>query len=143
MKFRERASATVLACLLLAACAREVLEVEYDSFTVARDAGAMQRGWLPAWLPPNATRIRERHDLDTNARMWIANVPIGIDVSLPRDCESIKPESAPSPPFELDWWPAGIPRKMNAAGSYYLFRCDGQFVGLAASGGKLVGWTVR
>jgi hypothetical protein len=44
---------------------------EYPSVADARAAGAFKSGWLPTFLPPGATHVREAHSLDTNER-WIA-----------------------------------------------------------------------
>jgi hypothetical protein len=58
----------ILAGALLAAC-RETYETTYRSMDDAQKAGALHQGWLPAFLPPGAAEIRERHDIDTN-EIW-------------------------------------------------------------------------
>jgi hypothetical protein len=53
---------------LTSACARwDVLERAYASREeVVRD-GAIERGWIPPWIPESAREIREVHNIDTNA----------------------------------------------------------------------------
>lgn len=56
----------LLIAFVVIAC-REDVESSYRTYRQAEADGAISRGWLPAWLPPTATEIREWHDLDTNA----------------------------------------------------------------------------
>ena len=60
--------------LVVAARACTVYETpveEYPSLAEARAAGAIDRGWIPDFLPPNATHLREVHRIDSNER-WLA-----------------------------------------------------------------------
>ena len=138
-----RHPSTLLLALLCVGCAPETLEVNYDTHAIAEKAGAMQRGWLPAWLPRESTLIYERHNLDTSARMWVATVAIGAEVRLPASCTSIKAKEAPKPPFATQWWPEGEPHRPPKPGDFYYFKCGGEFVGLAKEGGKLLGWATQ
>ena len=54
--------------LLLAACNEQVSE-SYATWSEAEQAGAIERGWIPAFVPPSARRIRESHNLDTNRQV--------------------------------------------------------------------------
>jgi hypothetical protein len=132
-----------LATVLVVGCASETLEVNYDSYAVAVEAGSLQRGWLPLWLPAASTRIFERHNLDTNARMWAAEVPVGTEVVLPSSCASASAQGLPRPPFERHWWPEGVPHGGVPGQEFMYFKCGAEYVGLAAAGGKLVGWAVQ
>ena len=129
-----------LLALFCVACAPETLEVNYDTHAVAENAGAMRRGWLPPWLPQESTQIFERHNIDTNARMWVATVPIGVDVTLPVACTSIKATETARTPFATRWWPEGEPHQPPRPGKFYYFKCGSEFIGLAKEGGKLIGW---
>ena len=53
--------------LSLVACSDEK-EASYATFGEAERAGAIERGWLPPFVPHSARQISERHDLDTNAQ---------------------------------------------------------------------------
>ena len=136
-------SAAVLAAAAVAACAPETLEVNYDTYAIAVKAGALEAGWLPQWLPKNATRIFERHNIDTNARMWVADVPVGSEVSLPQGCSAAVAASLPAPPFQRPWWPDGIPHHQSAESGFIYFQCGSEFAGVAAAGGKLIGWSLQ
>lgn len=59
----------LLVCVLglFAAACRENVENSYGTYQQAVADGAVRRGWLPEWLPPTATNIREWHNVDTNA----------------------------------------------------------------------------
>ena len=70
---------TVLtAALLLIACSG-VTDESYATYAEARDAGLIDRGWMPDFVPPSATDIHEVHDLDTNAQILTFSAP-GSDV---------------------------------------------------------------
>ena len=58
------------------ACA-ETVTASYATYSDAEQAGAVARGWIPAFVPHSATEIREAHELDTN-RQWVRfRVPPG------------------------------------------------------------------
>lgn len=59
----------VAACplLLLVGCSDWVKE-SYASRADAERAGAIERGWVPAFVPASAHDIRDIHNLDTNAQ---------------------------------------------------------------------------
>lgn len=39
---------------------------EFDGFTALAQSESWQKGWVPSFIPRNATRIRVGHDIDTN-----------------------------------------------------------------------------
>jgi hypothetical protein len=138
------ATATAVTCALAVnACAPETLEANYDTYATATQAGALRAGWLPQWLPSGSNRIIERHNIDTNARMWSATVPIGAEVSLPAACVSAVPTTLPKPPFERTWWPEGAPHRSTPSDEFIYFKCGSEYVGLAAAEGKLIGWSLQ
>lgn len=51
--------------LSLSACTEQVKE-SYPSWADAQRAGAVERGWLPAFVPQSAREISDSHDLDSN-----------------------------------------------------------------------------
>lgn len=88
----------------LAACfPGETVEAAYSDFDQAAAAGAVERGWIPEWLPKSAVNIREKHNLDSNA--GIMRFSQELEFVLPSGCE----ESSDVPPATLDaeWWPSG------------------------------------
>src|SRR5262245_47125255 len=83
-------------------------ESSYGSVAEAAASGAIDRGWLPADLPPSAAAIREWHDLDTNRGFgtlrfgstddrWVQGrwTAVGDDHAL----------SVRRQPGDPDWWP--------------------------------------
>lgn len=57
----------LVAVLLLytSACSEEVEET-YPTWAEAQRAGAVERGWIPTFVPESARAIRDSHDLDSN-----------------------------------------------------------------------------
>ena len=66
-------SASSLA-FVLSACDERV-EAEYASLNEARAAGAVERGWIPLFVPDSAFAIRDTHDLDTSRQTLRFSVP--------------------------------------------------------------------
>ena len=96
---------------------------------------------MPLWIPKSATNIVEKHNLDTNARMWSASVPVGTEVSLPASCTSAKRSELSEVPFEASWWPEADAAVGSIADQrFFYFRCGFENVGLAREGGQLIGW---
>jgi len=54
---------------------------KYKTFAEAQADGAIERGWLPTFLPASATDIRDVHNIDTNARWLAFHAPI-VDLRL-------------------------------------------------------------
>ena len=57
-----------LALLALGATGCERDRNRYATLADARKDGAVERGWIPAWVPGGATAIEEAHDRDGNRR---------------------------------------------------------------------------
>ncbi len=65
------AAAIAVAVVVYALVVRgEVRAERYADYAAARAAGAVRRGWIPPFVPPSATDIRQVHDLDSNAQ-WL------------------------------------------------------------------------
>jgi hypothetical protein len=99
----------------------EQVESHYPVVAAAAQAGAFERGWLPAVLKPDVTDIREWHDVDTNEvrGRFVLNDPVLH--RLQSDCKQATEvprhiRSAPS------WWPESIPGD-EAATAIPVFRC--------------------
>lgn len=60
--------------LSLAACAEDKQET-HANWAEAERAGAVERGWLPPFVPTSATEINDNHNLDTNAQKLEFTVP--------------------------------------------------------------------
>lgn len=57
----------IVSILLLAACG-DRKEERFATWEDAKRAGAIERGWVPPFVPTTARDIRLVHDLDTNAQ---------------------------------------------------------------------------
>jgi hypothetical protein len=102
--------------LLMVACS-DYKDSSYASMAEARRAGMVDRGWLPDILPDGATRVRERHNVDTN-ETWCA-----FDLAA---SEAARLQAAMSPltPSELSarslrapgvgWWPKVLEGKLDS-----------------------------
>lgn len=64
----------LLAAIALSACG-EIKDERYADYEAARLAGAVERGWIPAFVPQGASGIRDVHDLDSNAQTLRFQVP--------------------------------------------------------------------
>lgn len=62
-----RTLATAGLLLSLVACSDQMKE-NYATLADAERAGAIERGWVPAFVPASAHAIRDIHNLDTNAQ---------------------------------------------------------------------------
>ena len=112
-----------LTFVALASCSDSLeLEKHYQTRDMAKADGAFKRGWLPKWLPDNATNIYERHNLDTNA----SAISFHAAKSGPADLQlTCKPVSNPHKPMiELRTFPPDIQKHGNirVCDGYYVFR---------------------
>jgi hypothetical protein len=67
----------LLSIIALAGGCSEMVESSYATYADAERAGAVGRGWVPAFVPRSATAIREAHDLDTNDQWLRFRLPDG------------------------------------------------------------------
>ncbi|MEM6536957.1 MAG: hypothetical protein AAF668_04425 [Pseudomonadota bacterium] len=63
---RQTVGVLILVLGLIPACDYDRFYSVYDDLEHASEAGELSKGWLPAWIPPDAKNIHEVHDLDTN-----------------------------------------------------------------------------
>jgi hypothetical protein len=61
-----RSSIAILIVLILLGCSNDVLESSYVNYSAILEDEAIERGWIPKWLPVTAISIHELHDVDTN-----------------------------------------------------------------------------
>lgn len=91
--------ALAIAC---AACARDTYSTSYEDFVEARQQDAVDRGWIPAMLPEEATDLREVHAPAEDVAVTVATLPSGI---LPEGCAETTTDVG-SPPLEPGWLPS-------------------------------------
>ncbi len=106
----QRLAVIALCLLALVACQRDRYETSYDDFVTARQQDAVDRGWIPGFLPEEATDLREAHTPDD--ALVVATLPGGI---LPDVCRDV--EEVDMPALDAPWAP---PPEMGRA-----VRCGG------------------
>lgn len=102
----------LLAALLIASCAGcknlDVVTESYATLDEARKAGAIERGWIPAGLPPGVTELREAHDLDSNRQWGLFLFPSAQAAEL-KTILSVEEVSVAGAtvdiPARVEWWP--------------------------------------
>lgn len=55
--------------------AGETLEAHYSTYAEAERESAVERGWIPPFVPHTATAIADVHNLDTNAQVLRFEAP--------------------------------------------------------------------
>jgi hypothetical protein len=126
----------------LAACT-ETIEASYATFAEAEAAGAITKGWVPHWLPPSTTGIREVHNLDTNRFMLRFAVPKGTDVRLPERCKQVALNVPTKPPFRRSWWPSDVPASGLATHRHSFFGCNGTFIAYSVAQAEGFVWSAE
>ncbi len=79
---------------------------EFATFEEMKEAGLIQKGWLPDYFPKSATNIREGHNIDTN-RVWATFKYESSDLqSIEAQCKEIAKSPAGKkflcPPYETE-----------------------------------------
>ena len=126
----------ISASLLCCGCDNLDLEKDaaYQDMRAAIADGAVTRGWIPSWVPNNATNLREAHDLDTSESLLLFHVPASSQMALPESCKPVAAESIATPNLERDWWPLDETSRK----SYRLHQCSqaapNEFVAVNSSG---------
>ncbi|HEY5803052.1 MAG TPA: hypothetical protein VIT90_05095 [Lysobacter sp.] len=130
-----------LLCLSVAARAWETLDTSFSTAKEAVDAGMVEKGWIPDWLPQDATGLREVHDVDSNASELSFASPTFSQIHLPSDCRPIAYKDTVPARIGRDWWPA----EDVLGRSYTFFRCQAdhteyRFVGISRAEGRALHW---
>ena len=90
----------------------DIQESSCATAALAREAGAVARGWLPEFLPPSARDIRERHDLDTNAVILRFSFDPAESGFWSPACQPLDPGQVREPDARLaagvSWWPRDL-----------------------------------
>lgn len=89
------------AVVSLTGCARQTHEAAWPDLVTARQQDAIDREWLPAFLPEQARDIRQRNEPSTGARIAIATIPTDAGVEIP-ECNG---QSTTVPPLNAEWFP--------------------------------------
>ncbi|MEK8034702.1 hypothetical protein AACH06_28120 [Ideonella sp. DXS29W] len=131
-----------LAVFPLVACG-EAAEARYATVAEAAAAGAFSHGWLPVWIPAEATAIREAHDVANQAVMVRFQIPKGAALRLLPECEARSGREVPPPPLRRSWWPDDVPHGgWNTPRSFSYKQCVKQFVAHSSDSGEVFVWSL-
>jgi hypothetical protein len=128
--------------LALTGCLSDTLDASYRSMADAVSGGAVDKGWIPEWLPQGAINLREVHNLDTNVSALAFDIPHGVTWLPPEHCSSVDYGAVAPSHFGRSWWPSS---KVLAT-SYRFFQCrpdgppDFEFVAISTSGTRGLHW---
>ncbi len=126
-------SAVIASSCAVVGCG-ETPEVHYPSYEAAVSAGAISRGWIPAFLPKSAVEIHEIHNIDTNKGMLAFHFDGSEKIELGSGCERIDPFKPKKPPFKISWWPNDVPATKLSTYRHSFYSCEGGEAFLALSG---------
>ena len=137
----SKVGTALLATILLGGCLDTTFDASFTTAREARDAGYVDAGWIPDWLPDDATDIRETHDVDSNASMLAFSAPNPGRLALPDTCEPVGHQRIFPASFQRSWWPD----EKTLRTSYRLFRCSAEhttyrFVGVSEQRARVLHW---
>ncbi|WP_430447085.1 hypothetical protein [Sphingorhabdus contaminans] len=69
-----RSFATIISLFLLLRC-NEQIDESYSTYSEAQRAGAVERGWIPSFVPTSARNLKDTHDLDTSRQTLRFTIP--------------------------------------------------------------------
>ncbi len=113
-----RRAIVVTFCSALCACGL-VMDSSFDTLQQAIDADMLNKGWIPDWVPHEATDLREVHDLDSNTSALAFTKPRVVLLKLPADCQATASGDSDPVAFDRSWWPG----EGTLNESYRVFRC--------------------
>lgn len=111
------AAALVAGASTLSCADSSVHTATYATMTEAREAGAVEKGWVPGSLPDDVYELRAAYDLDDPARRWgLFNFRDGDHDALrailaPGDV-SIAGVAMDIPP-RIEWWPVQLRGRLD------------------------------
>lgn len=131
-----------VACTLIVGCG-EVADAFYPTVADARAKGAVSAGWIPEWIPLDASSLREVHDIDTNESALAFDIPPG-SWRTPSHCRPAEGGEFVESKFNRPWLPSGN----DLASKYRFFACSDQrhpqmyqALALRVDGAHVLQWT--
>jgi hypothetical protein len=133
---------TVILAAVLAMGCGETRDAAYEDIAQAVRDGAVQRGWVPTWLPKSSREIHLTYNLDTNASMLSLRYSKQENWVPPSQCSNIGRITLPPPPFSRNWWPGDIPPSRLATHRHAFLYCaqDNLYIAVLSNGGQAYIW---
>jgi hypothetical protein len=121
---------TLLLTGLSACIPIDEVENSFDNYGQAEDAGIIESGWIPAWLPETAVDIQEKHNLDTNAGLLFFTT---VDqFTIPEGCDAAG--ITPSATLTAEWWPGAKVMEMP------VYSCGDGFLAVDEASSTIYFW---
>lgn len=126
---------------LIAACALETIDSSHDTLQDAISERQVEKGWIPGWVPAEATNIREVHNLDSNASSLSFDLPTKAALTIPGHCSQVAYSVVVHEKFERAWWPSSE----ELSEQYAFHRCGVgasrlEFVGIRHDRKRVIHW---
>jgi hypothetical protein len=109
----------------------ETPEETYAGYDEVIADGAIERGWIPEWLPQTAVDIREKHDLDRNSSILVFDA--GGAFVVPEGCD-LANETHRSTLTAPQWWPAAEVAELP------VYDCDNGLLAVDETGMRVYFW---
>lgn len=93
-------------CAVLSGCLWETTESRYASMAEAASEGAVEKGWIPEWIPASAAGIHEVHNIDSNVSALYFELPADEPWDLPSHCVPTRFADVYQPTLSRSWWPS-------------------------------------
>lgn len=131
----------VISILLSLAGCGEYEETAYANLAAAKADGAVDRGWIPDWIPQTAVQIQEAHDLDSNHSALALRFSPKESWNPPPTCKQISRADLPKPPTRPSWWPTDVPPSPFVTHRHVYYACEEKsFVAVSQSQGEFFHW---
>jgi hypothetical protein len=97
------------------------MESHFNSFADAIDAGVAERGWMPVFVPTDATDLFEQHNLESNRQRGRFEGRPVLD-----SCSGIGPAQVERGPEleSVDWWPRRTDAYPRLGPGFDYYACD-------------------
>ena len=95
----------ILAAAVTCSCTNDVLDSSYTNHAQAVADGAIERGWIPDWVPQQSMQLHEVHDVDTNQSALVFSLPNNFSWTPPEICRRADGGEFTEPAFDRDWLP--------------------------------------
>lgn len=118
----QKFTVVALVLTLLASCG-ERQEHFYPDLAAAKAAGAVERGWIPPWVPKSAKGFHEIHDVDTNQSMLRWSYEDSEKFAIHESCVA-KSGAIPDTSFRSSGWPTDWADDSTRSASYAFFACE-------------------